>query len=94
MQGQYVIGNVLISTQMTQYQSAAGLYAPRVMLSENAAGTATLEYDRPSTLFGQYGDERVTVVARDLDLNIHDLLVRVAKPLPGCGALAHSWESA
>jgi uncharacterized protein (DUF302 family) len=78
---QYVIGNVLISTQMTQREPAAGLYAPlRIMLYENAAGTATLEYDRPSTLFGQYGDERVTAIARDLDLRIHDLLVQAATP--------------
>jgi uncharacterized protein (DUF302 family) len=80
---QYVIGNVLVSTQMTQYEPAAGLYAPlRIMLYENAAGTATLEYDRPSTLFGQYGDQRVTAISRDLDLMIHDILVRAATPSP------------
>ena len=90
---QYVIGNVLISTQMTQHEPAAGLYAPlRIMLYENAAGTATLEYDRPSTLFGQYGDSRVMVVARDLDLKIHDLLTRAATPIQTCGDLAHGWE--
>ena len=68
---QYVIGNVLVSTQMTRHRLAAGLYAPlRVMLYENDEGTATIEYDRPSTLFGQYGDERVTAVAKELDREI------------------------
>ena len=77
---QYVIGNVLVSTQMTQHELAAGLYAPlRVMLYENGAGTATFEYDRPSTLFGQYGDERVTAVAKDLDRQIYDALIKAAK---------------
>jgi uncharacterized protein (DUF302 family) len=91
---QYVIGNVLISTQMTQHEPAAGLYAPvRVMLYENSAGLATLEYDRPSTLFGQYGDERVTAIARELDFKIHDLLLRAATPLVACGDLTPSWES-
>ena len=77
---QYVIGNVLVSTQMTQHELAAGLYAPlRIMLYENEAGTATFEYDRPSSLFGQYGDDRVTAVAKDLDQKIYDALIDAAK---------------
>ena len=77
---QYVIGNVLVSTQMTQHKLAAGLYAPlRIMLYENKAGTATLEYDRPSSLFGQYGDERVTAVAKELDHTIFDALIKAAR---------------
>ena len=76
---QYVIGNVLVSTQMTRHRLAAELYAPlRVMLYENDEGTATIEYDRPSTLFGQYGDERVTVVAKELDRQIYDVLIHAA----------------
>ena len=76
---QYVIGNVLVSTRMTQYQLAAGLYAPlRIMLHENDAGTATIEYDRPSSLFGQYGDERVTAVAKELDREIYNALIDAA----------------
>ena len=77
---QYVIGNVLVSTQMTQHELATGLYAPlRVILYENKAGTATFEYDLPSTLFGQYGNESVTVVAKELDQKIHRVLIKAAK---------------
>lgn len=76
---QYVIGNVLVSTQMTRHRLAAGLYAPlRVILYENDAGTATIEYDRPSTLFGQYGDDRVTAVAKELDREIYKVLINAA----------------
>ena len=76
---QYVIGNVLIATQMTQHELAAGLYAPlRIMLYENSAGTATFEYDRPSTLFGQYGNESVTAVAKELDQKISNALIKAA----------------
>lgn len=76
---QYAIGNVLVSTQMTRHRLAAGLYAPlRVMLYENDEGSATIEYDRPSTLLGQYGDERVTAVAKELDREIHDVLIKAA----------------
>jgi uncharacterized protein (DUF302 family) len=77
---QYVIGNVLVSSLMTQHELAAGLYAPlRIMLFENGAGTATFEYDQPSTLFGQYGDERVDTVAKDLDQKIYGALFEAAK---------------
>jgi uncharacterized protein (DUF302 family) len=77
---QYVIGNVLVSTQMTRHVLAAGLYAPlRVMLYENTAGTATLEYDRPSSLFGQYGEDSVTAVAKELDQTIFDALINAAR---------------
>jgi uncharacterized protein (DUF302 family) len=76
---QYVIGNVLVSSQMTQHELAAGLYAPlRIMLYESKAGTATFEYDQPSSLFGQYCNESVTAVARDLDQKIYDALIKAA----------------
>ena len=77
---QYVIGNVLVSTQMTQHELAAGLYAPlRIVLYENRAGTSTFEYDRPSSLFGQYGNEDVTAVARELDQKIYGALINAAQ---------------
>jgi uncharacterized protein (DUF302 family) len=77
---QHVIGNVLVSTQMTRHELAAGLYAPlRIMLYETKAGTATFEHDRPSTLFGQYGNEIVTAVAKELDQKISDALIKAAK---------------
>jgi uncharacterized protein (DUF302 family) len=77
---QYVIGNVLVSTQMTRHELAAGLYAPlRIMLYENKAGTATFEYDRPSSLFGQYGNKSVTAVAKELDQKIYDALIQAAR---------------
>ncbi len=77
---QYVIGNVLVSTQMTRHELAAGLYAPlRIMLFENNKGTATLEYDQPSTLFGQYGHDSVTAVSKNLDRSIYDALIKAAE---------------
>ena len=76
---QYVIGNVLVSTQMTQHELAAALYAPlRIVVYENESGATTIEYDRPSALFGQFDNKRVTSVARDLDQKIHDVLIRAA----------------
>jgi uncharacterized protein (DUF302 family) len=76
---QYDIGNPLTATRMTQHQLAASLYAPlRVVLYESEAGGASFEYDRPSSLFGQFGDERVTAVARELDASLERVLVKAA----------------
>jgi len=76
---QYDIGNPLTASRMTRHQLSASLYAPlRVVLYENEAGHATFEYDRPSSLLGQFGDERVTAVARELDANLERVLVKAA----------------
>ena len=74
---QYEIGNPLTATRMTQHQLPASLYAPlRIVLYENEAGGAVFEYDRPSSLFGQFGDERVTAVARELDASLERVLAQ------------------
>ena len=76
---QYEIGNPLTATEMTRYQLPAALYAPlRVLLYESEAGRAVVEYDRPSSLFGQFGDERVTAVGRELDAKLERVLVKAA----------------
>jgi uncharacterized protein (DUF302 family) len=77
---QYEIGNPLTATRMTRHQLAAALYAPlRVVVYENASGGSTFEYDRPSTLFGQFGDKRVTAVSRELDQELADALEQAAR---------------
>jgi hypothetical protein len=76
---QYEIGNPITAASMTQYQLPAALYAPlRVVLYENASGGATFEYDLPSTLFGQFGDERVTAVGLKLDAELERTLHHAA----------------
>ena len=41
-----------------------GLYAPlRVLVYEDERGKTCLEYDRPSSLFGQFGDDRISPTA-------------------------------
>jgi uncharacterized protein (DUF302 family) len=75
----YEIGNPLTAERMTRYQLSAALYAPlRVVLYEDEHGRAIFEYDRPSSLFGQYGDERVTQVGRELDQELERALLDAA----------------
>ena len=76
---QYEIGNPLTASTMTRYQLAAALYAPlRVVLFEDDQGKGVFEYDKPSSFFGQYGDDRVTAVGRDLDVELETALRKVA----------------
>ena len=73
---QYEIGNPVTATKMTRYNLGAALYAPlRVALYENRQGQGVFEYDRPSSLFGQFGDERVTKVGIELDHLLEELLL-------------------
>jgi uncharacterized protein (DUF302 family) len=72
---QYAIGNPITATKMTRHQLSVALYAPlRVALFEDEQGRGIFEYDKPSSLFGQYGDERVTEVGRYVDAKIESIL--------------------
>lgn len=77
---QYGIGNVLTATEMTRYQLAAGLYAPiRVMLYEGQGGGAVIEYDRPSSLFGNLGSKEIDAVAARLDVQLQSVFDDVTR---------------
>jgi hypothetical protein len=65
---------------MTRYQLPAALYAPlRVVLFEDEHGRGVFEYDKPSSFFSQYGDERVTEVGRYLDTALEAALCKAAE---------------
>jgi uncharacterized protein (DUF302 family) len=72
---QYEIGNPHTASKMTRHRLPAGLYAPlRVVLYEDQKGNSVFEYDKPSSLFGQFGDEQVAEVARGLDVSLERAL--------------------
>jgi len=76
---QFDIGNAITASLMTRHRLGAAQYAPiRVVLYENDAGHAVFEYDRPSSLFGQFDDEQVNVVARGLDAALARALLGAA----------------
>jgi uncharacterized protein (DUF302 family) len=71
---QYILGNPLFAVEMTRHAIGAALYAPlRVLIYEADDGRTCIEYDRPSSLFGQFGDERVSSMAASLDQKLEDL---------------------
>ena len=72
---QYVVGNPLFALQMTQHDIRASLYAPlRVLIYEDEQGKTCVEYDKPSSLFGQFNDDRVGPTAALLDKKLEDLV--------------------
>jgi len=77
---QYLLGNPLFAIQMTQHDIRAGLYAPlRVLLYEDEQGKTCVEYDKPSSLFGQFGNAKVTEVAKMLDQKLERLVAEAIR---------------
>jgi hypothetical protein len=77
----YHVGNPLIAFQMTQHDIRAGLYAPLTMLVyETGPAAVRVEFDRPSSLFGQFGNPTVTEVAVGLDAKLNALIEKAAEP--------------
>jgi uncharacterized protein (DUF302 family) len=77
---QYLVGNPLFAVQMTQHDVRAGLYAPlRVLIYENDQGKTCIEYDRPSSLFGQFGNAKVIAVATMLDEKLEKLVAKAVQ---------------
>jgi uncharacterized protein (DUF302 family) len=76
---QYLVGNPLFAVEMTRHAIGAALYAPlRVLIYEDEPGTC-IEYDLPSSLFGQFKDERVDRVAVSLDGKLADLVAKATR---------------
>jgi len=74
---QYLVGNPLFAVQMTQHDIRASLYAPvRVLIYENEHGKTCVEYDKPSSLFGQFDNAKVTEVAAMLDRKLEQLVAK------------------
>jgi uncharacterized protein (DUF302 family) len=74
---QYIVGNPLLALQMTQHDIRASLYAPlRVLLYEDERGRTCLEYDKPSSQFGQFQNDRISPTAAMLDEKLETLVAR------------------
>jgi uncharacterized protein (DUF302 family) len=71
---QHLLGNPLFAVEMTRHAIGAALYAPlRVLIWETEDGGTCIEYDKPSSLFGQFSNAQVDEVAVSLDRKLADL---------------------
>jgi hypothetical protein len=50
-----------------------------VLVYENADGKTWVEYDKPSSLFGQFENAKATVVAITLDRKLEQLVAKSIK---------------
>jgi len=70
---QYLVGNPLIANKMIPHHLEVCLYIPlRVFIGETDEGTIFV-YDKPSSLLGQWDDERILEVAKQLDAKLEQL---------------------
>ncbi len=77
---QYLIGNPLTAIQMSRHDLRAALYAPlRVLVYEDDRQRTVIEYDQPSSLFGQFGNAEVTSVGASLDRKLEAVIRRAAE---------------
>ena len=76
---QYLIGNPLLAIQVNRYDIRSALYAPlRVLVFESAPGRTIVEFDQPSTLFGQFGRSEVTAVGVEDDGKLERVIAKAA----------------
>lgn len=76
----FLVGNPTVGKQLFEQDQAVGLYVPlRVSVYADAKGKTHVEYDRPSSLLGQFKNEQITMVARMLDEKLDGLASMAAK---------------
>lgn len=75
----YHIGNPLIAIRMEQKNMGVAMYAPLTVLAYEASpGTVRVEYDLPTSTFGQFKDPDIDKVAAILDPKLYALLLKAA----------------
>jgi uncharacterized protein (DUF302 family) len=76
---QYLIGNPLTAIQMSRHDLRAALYAPLRILVYEKGGQTVVEYDQPSSLFGQFQNPEVTTVGIALDGRLERVIARATE---------------
>ena len=75
----YILGNPLIAIQMLEHNPAVALYVPlRLAVYEDDQGSTFVVYDQPSSLLGQFQNEKITSVAHGLDEKLEELAMTAA----------------
>jgi uncharacterized protein (DUF302 family) len=74
---QFVLDNPASALELTQHEARTALYTPvRVLLYEDENGRTCLEYDKPTSLVGHFGNDRVIATAARLDEMLADLAAK------------------
>jgi uncharacterized protein (DUF302 family) len=64
----FVVGNPQVGKQLFEQDRAVGLYVPlRVFVYNDKSGKTFVSYDKPSSILGQFDDQKISMVAQMLD---------------------------
>lgn len=76
----FLVGNPTVGKQLFEQDHAVGLYVPiRVFVYSDANGKTFIAYDKPSTVLGQFQNEKIGMVAQMLDQKIEGLATMAAQ---------------
>jgi len=76
----FLVGSPTVGKQLFEQNHAVGLYVPlRVSVYADANGKTHVEYDRPSSLLGQFKNEQIAMIAKMLDEKLDGLASMAAK---------------
>jgi hypothetical protein len=70
----FLIGHPLIAARMTKHDAGSALYAPLSLLVASEGSGARVEYDRPSSILGQFDHHAIVMVAAELDAKLAALI--------------------
>lgn len=70
----YLVGNPNVGKQLFEQNHSVGLYVPlRVFVYSGQDGKTYIAYDKPSTLLGQFHNEKIAMIAQMLDQKLEGL---------------------
>jgi uncharacterized protein (DUF302 family) len=76
----FMIGNPTVGKQLFDENHSVGLYVPlRLYVYSDKNGKTIVEYDKPSSLLGQYSNQKIAMVGKMLDEKIGGLALMAAK---------------
>lgn len=76
----FLVGNPTVGKELFSQNRAVGLYVPlRVSVYADGDGRTYIEYDKPSTLLAQFGDEKIGMVGKMLDEKLDGLATMAAQ---------------
>ncbi len=79
----YHLGNPQIALKMTVHNIGVALYAPLTMLVYQVGpGNIRIEYDKPSSVFGQFHEPDIDRIARILDVKLNNVIYHAAELKP------------
>ncbi len=76
----FLVGNPTVGKQLFEQSHAVGLYVPlRIAVYTDTDGKTYVQYDKPSTLLGQFKNDKIGMIAQMLDEKIGGLATMAAQ---------------